>query len=81
MHLADRAGARRAAAAVDVVVGRERHVEVDDVRDALDVDAARRDVGGDQDRVLAAPERLERRDAILLAAVGVDAGGAARRCG
>src|SRR5438128_8664101 len=33
--LARRAGATRAAATVDVVVGRERHVEVDDVRDAL----------------------------------------------
>ena len=38
----------RASDAVDVGVGRIREVEVDDVRDLLDVDAARRDVGRDE---------------------------------
>ena len=61
---------------MDVVVGGERHVEVDDVRDALHVEAARGHVGGDQDRILAAAERLEGGDPVFLPAVGVDAGGA-----
>ena len=73
-HLAGGTGACGAAAAVDVVVGGERDVEIHDVRDPLDVDAARRDVGGDQHRILPATKRLERGDAVLLAAVGVDAG-------
>src|SRR4051794_14600474 len=42
------AGARRAADAVHVVLGLGRRVEVDDVRDPGDVDAARGDVGGDE---------------------------------
>ena len=41
-------GAAGAADAVDVVVGRGRHVVVDDVRQLLDVEAARGDVGGDE---------------------------------
>ena len=43
-----RAGARRAADAVDVALRDVGQVEVDDVADAVDVDAARGDVGGDQ---------------------------------
>ena len=42
-------GAGRAADAVDVVLGDVRDVEVDDVRERLDVDAARGDVGRDED--------------------------------
>src|SRR5690242_5705822 len=45
---AARAGARGAADAVHVVLGLRGGVEVDDVRDAGDVDAARRDVRGDE---------------------------------
>jgi hypothetical protein len=41
---------------VDVVVGLGRHVEVDDVRQRLDVDAARGDVGGDEHAVAAGLE-------------------------
>ena len=41
-------GAARAADAVHVGVGRGRHVVVDDVRQPLDVEAARGDVGGDE---------------------------------
>ena len=43
-------GARGAADAVDVVLGGAGEVVVDDVRDAVDVDAAGGDVGGDQRR-------------------------------
>ena len=46
-----------AADAVDVDVRRDRHVEVDDVRDGRDVEAAGGDVGGDEDRHAAALER------------------------
>jgi hypothetical protein len=59
--------------AVDVVVGRGRHVEVDDVRQRLHVDAARRDVGRDQHRELVVLEAGESRRALRLAAVAVDA--------
>ena len=66
-------GARRAADAVDVVLGHQRHVEVDDVAERGDVDAARRDVGGDQHPVLAALEAGERLGALRLRTVAVDA--------
>ena len=49
-RVARRVHAAGAADAVHVVLGRVRHVEVDDVRDVVDVDAARGDVGRDQDR-------------------------------
>ena len=48
-RVARQLGAGRAADAVDVVLGDVRDVEVDDVRERLDVDAARRDVGRDED--------------------------------
>ena len=41
--------------AVDVVLGVLRQVVVDDVGDPVDVEAARGDVGGDQDRERARP--------------------------
>ena len=44
---------------MDVVLGRDRDVEVDDVAELLDVDAAGCDVGGDEDPVLAALEAGE----------------------
>src|SRR5207253_604735 len=47
---ARRAGARGAADPMDIVLGIERQVVVDDVGDALDVQAARGDVRRDQDR-------------------------------
>src|SRR6266849_3271898 len=43
-----RAGAPRAANAMDVVSGLPRQIEVDDVADARDIEAARGDVGRDQ---------------------------------
>ncbi|MEZ4236932.1 MAG: hypothetical protein R3F59_12430 [Myxococcota bacterium] len=50
-----------------------RHGEVHHVRHAVDVDAARRHVGGDEDRAGAAPEGVERLVALGLGAVGVQA--------
>ena len=44
------AGAAGAADAVDVVGRHHRQLEVDDVRELLDVEAARRDLGRDQER-------------------------------
>ena len=70
---AGRFGARRAADAVDVVLGHQRHVEVDDVAERGDVDAARRDVGGDQHPVLAALEAGERFGPLRLRPVAVNA--------
>ncbi len=43
-----------------------RHVVIDDVTDARNVDPARRDVRRDHDLVLAALETLERFDALAL---------------
>ena len=40
--------ARRPADAMDVVLGSVRHIEVHDVSERLDVDAARGDVGRDE---------------------------------
>jgi len=71
------AGGLRAAGAantVHVVLGMLRHVVVDDVADARDVDAARGDVGRDHHFILAALEALERVDALLLGAIAVQRG-------
>ena len=69
------AGAAGAADAVDVVLGDHRQLEVDDVRERLDVEAARGDLGGDQDREPAGLEVGQRADALRLALVAVDRGG------
>src|SRR3954451_5681680 len=69
------AGAAGAADAVDEVLGDLRQVVVDDVRDALDVNAAGGDISGDQDAVVAFLEALQRLVALALAAVAVDRGG------
>ena len=57
-------GAAGAADAVQVGLGRVRHVVVDDVRQVLDVEAARGDVGGDEQIRLAFAE--PRHDAVAL---------------
>src|SRR5215468_1701767 len=54
------AGARGAADAVDVALGVDRQLVVDDVGHALHVDAARGKVGGDQHAGAAAAEGIER---------------------
>src|ERR1700694_3159684 len=48
-----------ATAAMDVVIGSLRHVEVDHVGDAGDVDAAAGDVSGDENAMLAGAESAE----------------------
>src|SRR5262249_48078974 len=73
---ARRAGTARAADAVHVGLGDLGQVEVDDVADLVDVDAARRDVGGDQHADLAALEVGERALARVLRLVAVDGLGA-----
>ena len=65
------AGAARAADAVHVALAVLRRVEVDDVRDAVDVDAARGDVGGDERVDAAGLELRERLLALALALVAV----------
>ena len=66
------AGAAGAADAVHVVLGDVRQVEVDDVRQRLDVEAARGDVGGHQHAQLVVLEARERARARVLALVAVD---------
>ena len=53
------AGTRRATGAVDVVLVIGRGVEVHDARHGVDVDAAGRDVGRDEDVDLTSRERRE----------------------
>ena len=64
-------GTGRTADTVDVVLGVAGHVEVDDHRDVVDVDAAGDDVGGDDDVELAALELEHHLVALGLVEVGV----------
>src|SRR5437868_12712615 len=57
--IADLTCPRRATDAVDVVVGRLRHIEVDDVAERFDVDSARGNVRRNQDSVVATLESRE----------------------
>src|SRR5207247_5568491 len=59
--------------AVDVVPGHLRDVEVDDMAQRLDVDAARRDVGRHQDAEPAGLEAGQRLGPLRLGTVPVDA--------
>ena len=65
----------RAADAVHVRLGVDRQVEVHDVADALDVEAARGDVGGHQDVELAGLQLVDCALALRLGHVAVDRGG------
>ena len=69
------AGPRGAADAVDIAFGHVRQVVVDDVADAVDVDAAGGNVGRDQDAQLAAFEVGEHALTLVLRLVAVDRGG------
>ena len=69
-------GAAGTADAMHVVVGMMRHVEIEDVADGGNIEAAGGDVGGDQQRNLALAELIERRGArrlIHVAMQGADA--------
>src|SRR6202042_2063354 len=65
---------RRAADAMDVGLGYFRKLEIDDMRHAVDVDAARGDVGRDQNARLAGAEGAEGPLALALAFVAVNGG-------
>jgi hypothetical protein len=56
-------GTAGAADAMDVVVGVMRHVEIEDVTDGGDIEAARGDVGSDQEWDFTFAELIERRGA------------------
>ena len=67
-----RAGPCRAADAVHVALRNVGQIVVDHVADALNVDAARRDVGRDQCAQLAGAERAEHALALVLRLVTAD---------
>ena len=58
--------ARGASHAVDIVLGRHRHIEVHDVAEFLDVDPARRDVRRNEHAIGAVLEPRERVSALRL---------------
>ena len=66
-------GAARPSDAVDVSVSGIGHVEVDDVRDALHIQAARRDIRGNHNGKVSALETAERLLALSLRAIAVQA--------
>ena len=63
--------APRASDAMDVGVGGVGHVVVDDVRDAVNVETARRNVGGDHDVEVSRFETVKRALALSLRAVAM----------
>jgi len=67
-------GASRAANAMDIGVGGIWHVIVDDVRDAVDIQATGGDVSGDHDAEVAGLESVQSLLALSLGAVAVQAG-------
>src|SRR6185437_14816769 len=73
------ARAARSADPVHIIIRLPGDVEVDDVADAFDVEAARGDVGRDEDVDLVLLEPVELGDAVRLVHVALDlAGGEAR---
>jgi hypothetical protein len=71
---ADRFHARRPADPVDIILGGIRHVEIDDMPDVRDINAARRDVGRHQHPVQAALETFQCSPPLRKAAVAMDDG-------
>ena len=59
---------------MDVVLRNVRHIEVDDVLELLDVDAARHDVGGHQAPIPPGLEAVEGLRALCLRPIPVDLG-------
>ena len=66
------AGARGAADAMDVALRHFRQFEIDHMADRIDVDTARRDIGGDQHRHLSGFKTFQRALALVLALVAVN---------
>ena len=66
------AGARGAADAVHIRLGLHRKIEVDDMGDVVDVEAARGDIGGDEHGRAARAEGVEGARALVLRLVAVD---------
>ena len=66
-------GASRASDAVNISIGGIGHVEVDNVRDAVDIETARRDVGGDHDLEMSRFETVQGALALSLCTVAVQA--------
>ena len=60
------AGAAGAADAMHVVIGLNRQIKIHDVRNAIDIDAACRDVGRNEHSHVLAAKRLERALACVL---------------
>ena len=67
-------GAAGAADAMDIIFRMFRHIVVDDVTDAGDIESARGDIGRDHHFVFAALETFERFDAFALGAIGMQNG-------
>jgi hypothetical protein len=65
-------GPTRPADTVDIVFGMGRKVKIDDVSDSIDINAAGRDIGGDQNSDLSILEILQGTGSLILAAVGVN---------
>src|SRR5581483_1307541 len=68
------AGAAGTANAMDEVFGNLGKIVVHDVRDAVDVDPAGGDIGGNQYPIIAVLESAERLIALILAAIAVNGG-------
>ena len=71
--------APRPSDAMDVGIGSVGHVVVDDVRDAFNIEAARRDVGSDHDVEVSLFETVQSLLALSLRAIAVQAGDAMAR--
>ncbi len=75
-RVADGQGPARAADPVDVILRVHGKVVIDDVRDAVDIDAAGGDVGSHEDPDLAGFEFLQGAEALVLRAIRMEGGGA-----
>ena len=63
-----------AADTMDIGISGVRHIEVDHMRDAFDVQASRGNIGGNHDLMLATPEALQRRLPLPLGPIAVETG-------
>ena len=66
------AGPAGAADAVDIILGDQRQVVIDHLRQIVDIEAARSDVGGDENSTSPALNRFQRLEAGSLRTVAVD---------